>query len=141
MDKIELKLIPIIIIFFIPMSYKINLNVLNNAVLRGYTNDRNITLDKVMEMFNTRGPMDSRDREQNKKPQIVGNTFFPLINIDKQGVKELYEKFGLLDTLYPLTRSCESFTDDFSKHCGEYKDEQDVCWFCKERYWGFGRYV
>ena len=66
---------------------------------------------------------------------------FPLINIDKQGVKELYEKFGLLDTLYPLTRSCESFTDDFSKHCGEYKDEQDVCWFCKERYWGFGRYV
>ena len=96
---------------------------------------------EVMEMFNTRGPMDSRDREQNKKPQIVGNTFFPLINIDKQGVKELYEKFGLLDTLYPLTRSCESFTDDFSKHCGEYKDEQDVCWFCKERYWGFGRYV
>lgn len=95
---------------------------------------------EVQEQFDTRGPMDSRDRERDKKPQIRGNTFFPLINIDKQGVKELYEKFGVLDTLFPLTRSCESFTDDFSKHCGEYRDWKDHCWFCKERYWGFDRY-
>lgn len=95
----------------------------------------------VQEQFDTRGPMDSRDREQDKKEQRRGKVFFPLINIDKQGVRELYEKYNLMDTLFPLTRSCEAFTDDFSKHCGEYKDEISVCWFCKERLWGFGRYI
>jgi 7-cyano-7-deazaguanine synthase in queuosine biosynthesis len=34
--------------------------------------------------------------------------------------------------IFPITRSCESWTNDFSKHCGE-------CWWCKEREWGFGR--
>lgn len=94
----------------------------------------------VQEQFDTRGPGDARDREQSKKEQRRGKVFFPLINIDKKGVKELYETFGVLDSLFPLTRSCESFTDDFSKHCGEYKEWKDHCWFCKERYWGFDRY-
>ena len=97
---------------------------------------------EVMESFNTAGPQDDRNRLTDKKPQIGGGTiFFPLINIDKQGVRELYEKYNLMDTLFPLTRSCEAFTDDFSKHCGEYRDEISVCWFCKERLWGFGRYI
>lgn len=61
-----------------------------------------------------------------------GNTFSPLINIDKKGVAELYKHFNVLDSLFPLTRSCENWTDDFSSHCG-------VCWFCLERLWGFGR--
>lgn len=95
---------------------------------------------EVMNSFNTRGPMDDRNRQTDKKPQVNGNVFFPLINLDKKGVNELYETFDLLDELFPLTRSCEFFTDDFSKHCGEYIEEQDQCWFCKERYWGFGRY-
>lgn len=60
------------------------------------------------------------------------NRCLPLVNIDKQGVAELYRKFGLMDTLFPLTRSCENFTDDFTYHC-------DDCWFCAERKWGFGR--
>jgi 7-cyano-7-deazaguanine synthase in queuosine biosynthesis len=58
----------------------------------------------------------------------------PFRNIDKKGIAELYEKFGLLDTLFPITRSCELTTTDFSEHCG-------TCWFCEERKWGFGRYV
>jgi len=57
----------------------------------------------------------------------------PFRNIDKQGVAELYEKFGLTDTLFPITRSCEKHTTDFTAHCEE-------CWFCEERKWGFGRY-
>ena len=61
-----------------------------------------------------------------------GNVFSPLINIDKKGVAELYDHFGLMDTLFPLTRSCENWTDDFSAHCGK-------CWFCLERLWGFGK--
>lgn len=63
----------------------------------------------------------------------------PLRNINKKGTRELYEHFGVLDTLYPITRSCEMQTDSryfksFDDHCGR-------CWFCLERFWGFGRYV
>lgn len=57
----------------------------------------------------------------------------PFRNIDKKGIAEIYEKFGLTDILFPITRSCEDHTIDFSKHCG-------ICWFCEERKWGFGRY-
>jgi 7-cyano-7-deazaguanine synthase in queuosine biosynthesis len=56
----------------------------------------------------------------------------PLINFDKRDVAELYDYFGVRDTLFPLTRSCEMYTDNFSQHC-------DNCWFCAERKWGFGR--
>jgi len=55
----------------------------------------------------------------------------PLINFDKKDVAELYRYFDVTDTLFSLTRSCEKYTDDFSKHCGN-------CWFCAERKWGFG---
>lgn len=59
------------------------------------------------------------------------NRCLPLINFDKRDVAELYDYFGIRDTLFPLTRSCEKYTDDFSQHC-------DNCWFCAERKWGFG---
>ena len=80
------------------------------------------------------GPADDRSAGQYRQSVIDHKIFRPLINIDKKGVKELYEYFGVLDDLFPLTRSCEIFTDDFSKHC------EDKCWFCCERYWGFDRY-
>ena len=75
----------------------------------------------------------------------TGETFIPVVmyrpirNLDKRGVKELYDYFGVLDTLYPVTRSCEIRLDNklftgFDNHCGH-------CWFCLERFWGFGRYV
>lgn len=55
----------------------------------------------------------------------------PFMQHDKRGVAELYTTFGVLDQLFPLTRSCEEPTHDFSKHCGK-------CWFCLERKWGYG---
>lgn len=55
----------------------------------------------------------------------------PFMNHNKRGVAELYTTFGVLDDLFPLTRSCEEATTDFSKHCG-------TCWFCLERKWGYG---
>ena len=66
------------------------------------------------------------DRSPGEKLRSTKNgdntSFKPLVNIDKKGVAELYEILGVTDTLFPLTRSCEDFTDDFSKHCEE-------CWF------------
>ena len=93
----------------------------------------------VMESFNTQGPYDDRSPGQGH-PIRQNKVWKPLINIDKKGVKELYETLGVLDTLFPITRSCERRTDDFSQHCGEYIEFEHQCWFCKERYWGFGKY-
>lgn len=86
---------------------------------------------EVYESFNRRAP---DDRDQNViRPLKRNNAYRPLTNFNKQKVKQIYEQYDLLDTLFPLTRSCEKYTDDFNQHCGK-------CWHCQERYWGFGRY-
>ncbi len=75
-----------------------------------------------------------RQRGKEKKLYTNGLSTRPLINTDKKGVYEHYVTLGILEEIFPLTRSCEIHTTDFTHHCGE-------CWFCKERYWGFGRLV
>lgn len=79
-------------------------------------------------------PSDDRSKQETKRPYQNGRSYRPLINTDKRGVAELYRNLGVIDSLFPVTRSCEAYTSNFSKHCGK-------CWFCKERYWGFGRYI
>ena len=66
-------------------------------------------------------------------PVKRNSAYRPFVNIDKKGVAEVYQQLGLMDTLFPLTRSCEKYTDDFTRHCEE-------CWFCAERFYGFNRY-
>ena len=78
--------------------------------------------------------VDNRSRGTHKKPQHGIRWQRPLINIDKKAVFELYRDLGVLDELFPLTRSCEAHTKDFSQHCKQ-------CWFCKERFWAFNRYT
>jgi 7-cyano-7-deazaguanine synthase in queuosine biosynthesis len=59
----------------------------------------------------------------------------PFANLDKKGIAELYEHFNLMDTLFPITKSCEAKTYDWTTpHCG-------TCWWCHERQWGFGRLI
>lgn len=60
----------------------------------------------------------------------------PFSNIDKLKIAEIYATLGLLDTLFPLTRSCELKNPpiDFTGHCNN-------CWWCKERFWGFKRFI
>lgn len=55
----------------------------------------------------------------------------PLFDMNKKAVAQLYKDHELLDTLFPLTRSCESLVMT-SGHCGE-------CWWCEERQWAFGK--
>lgn len=84
----------------------------------------------------TKAPTDNRTRSIIKKEQFVfdGSKLLmkPLVNTDKKGVAEHYINNNVLEELFPLTRSCELRTHDFTKHCGE-------CWFCQERLWGFGK--
>ena len=80
------------------------------------------------------GLPDSRDRTDTPKQTVYGNKVFPFKNIDKKGIAELYEMHGLVDTLYPITRTCEDYSNDPDdvQHCGE-------CVWCQERLWGFGK--
>ncbi len=89
---------------------------------------------EISDTFGHPGPSDDRSPGWHRNTVIENKIFRPLINIDKKGVAELYDTLGVTDTLFPLTRSCEAVTSDFTEHC------KTGCWFCQERYWGFGRY-
>lgn len=54
-------------------------------------------------------------------------------NVDKKFVAGVYKENNLMDTLYPLTRSCVGTarqTDNFTKECRE-------CFWCHEKKWAF----
>jgi hypothetical protein len=74
-----------------------------------------------------------RIRQDELHPVKSYRSYRPLVNIDKKGVAELYDILGVRDTLFPLTRSCSAYTEDFTYHCGQ-------CWFCAERFYGFKKY-
>jgi len=94
----------------------------------------------VMESFNNK--MDIVDKTQ-RNPKIKKETFknkfyMPFYNINKQRIMDLYNHYGLIDNLYPITRSCEWTTDYDAPdpglgHCGK-------CWWCEERAWGSSNY-
>ena len=75
------------------------------------------------------------DRDPAKLRKVINISenwqfILPFTNIDKRRVMSIYRELGLLDALYPLTRSCRSITFRASTEpCG-------VCWSCKEREWG-----
>ena len=68
------------------------------------------------------------------------NKFYtPWANTNKKGIAKMYREENLMDSLFPITRSCEydptceyfdEIKDPQLEHCGE-------CWWCKEREWAF----
>ena len=54
----------------------------------------------------------------------------PFATSDKRWVAGQYEKYGLLDSLFPLTVSCVGNRDT---PCGS-------CFWCREKHWAFGAY-
>lgn len=61
------------------------------------------------------------------------NIHMPFTNSNKQEINLIYKKYDLIDSLFPITRSCESIdTQYINQHCG-------ICWWCQERQWAFGR--
>lgn len=57
--------------------------------------------------------------------------YTPFINLNKKDIAEMYKTLGIVDTLFPVTNSCEGDMVNFN-HCG-------VCWWCQEREWAFGK--
>lgn len=77
-------------------------------------------------------------RRSKKREEWVGlswrSVYKPFINKDKSYVKMMYEKYDVLDTLFPLTASCIGWpheTDNGQHPCR-------ICVWCKERLWAFG---
>jgi len=65
--------------------------------------------------------------------------YMPWANTDKKGIARMYRDENLIESLLPITRSCEydptceyfdNIKDPGLEHCGE-------CWWCKEKEWGF----
>lgn len=84
-----------------------------------------------------RGPDSKDNRNIVLDAWPTQNAYRPLVMLDKQGVADLYKHFGLMDTLFNETRSCEcsnaDLTNNFTTHC------ETECWWCYERGWGFGK--
>jgi 7-cyano-7-deazaguanine synthase in queuosine biosynthesis len=73
-----------------------------------------------------------KDRDPNIKKHFYSKKldfYSPFVNIDKLEIYKMYKELNLLDTLFPVTRSCESL-DISEGHCGR-------CWWCEERLWAF----
>ena len=78
-----------------------------------------------------------RDPEESRKSEVYGkhgDNFTPFANINKKGIAELYRRYDLMETLFPITKSCENRASRYLEmHC------EVGCWWCLERKWGFGR--
>ena len=108
----------------------------NKTITHVYTG---ITKDPPKSVTDTFNQTTTETHERD--PNLVRNTkdgigFTPWTNIDKKYLCKIYEKYNLLENLFPLTRSCEwikefNTPDPGMGHCGE-------CWWCEERQWGFG---
>jgi len=88
------------------------------------------------EMKNNNFLSEWRVQDRDNKNRKKRNTR-PFDLVDKKFISELYEQTGMLDILFPLTFSCEgdyNISKNYTTHCEE-------CWWCKERFWAFGRYV
>jgi 7-cyano-7-deazaguanine synthase in queuosine biosynthesis len=55
----------------------------------------------------------------------------PFFNMNKKNISAKYAELGLLNTLFPITKSCEDRSVP-KGHCGK-------CWWCLERKWAFGK--
>jgi hypothetical protein len=96
--------------------------------IMGHINGRDMTRD---------GPTDPEVMTCHYENNITVKQIIPFVNLNKKAVKKMYEHYNVMETLYPITYSCEKVLEVKNEpltHCG-------YCFFCLERKWGFGRIV
>ena len=63
----------------------------------------------------------------------------PWTNINKKVIAKMYKELNLLDSLFPITRSCEY--ENIFEHLKDVPDPGighcNNCWWCQERKWAF----
>ena len=86
-------------------------------------------------VFTSHGSEQSNRDPSTIKKEIEHDGFLyqPFVNKDKKTIADVYRQLNLMETLFPVTRSCEQIGKlEYYDHCGK-------CWWCEERQWGFGR--
>ena len=79
-----------------------------------------------------KGRDEKRDTVRSEKSENNGITYYmPFVKLTKKDIAKRYEDYGIRDSLFPLTVSCEAVEPP--RPCKK-------CWWCKERHWGFGEY-
>lgn len=116
---------------------------LNNSIHVLYSGETANPPADVLARFNGTQDADTIQRRDSNKVRSTyverefGRFCNPWLNIDKSKIAEIYKEYGLVDSLFPLTRSCETLDKELQAiqaHCG-------VCWWCEERQWAFSRLV
>lgn len=115
---------------FIPLTNFIKSN--NLTVM--YTAGTALPPDSDLANFVNNTPLYGIRNQNIKRPvyDTSGKFYTPWWNMDKKFVAGVYQEMGLVDTLFPITRSCEDLQLK-EGHCGR-------CWWCEERFWAFGKY-
>jgi len=98
----------------------------------GMTSNPPIKVMKRNKTFYNRAER-RRDPVSSIIPQFRNNCYSPFINVNKKFVADIYKKHNLMNSLYPLCRSCtgrEDVTNTYTKECHN-------CFWCYEKKWAF----
>ena len=72
-------------------------------------------------------------RDNPNKPELTYNVYQPFVNVNKKFVADIFRQEGLMEELYPITRSCvggANQTNNFTEWCWQ-------CFWCYEKAWAF----
>jgi hypothetical protein len=106
--------------------------------------EHGLDIEKVLEYIDSRDS--TRDIQEEKEimtvhydvddnTEVAVQQVIPFANADKSAVKQLYDHYNMIENLYSVTYSCEEAPATKTQplvHCGH-------CFFCLERWWGFGK--
>ena len=109
-------------------------DVYMNALSNSPSEEEMIKTPGFYEAFKKVGPEDRLPTEQKKtvsySTKLNLTILTPFINLNKQNLADIYEECGLMDNLFPLTKSCVARA---STPCYN-------CFWCYEKHWAFGMY-
>lgn len=118
-------------LFGLPIEYKSK--GLIDTLYTGITKNPPLSVSNSFLYPNTEHLNRDPDTVRSNKTDFV---YMPWTNLDKRDIAKIYRSHNLIDTLFPVTRSCEwtpkseGVPDPGMGHCGK-------CWWCEERQWGF----
>lgn len=112
-------------------SHIIGFLLQNNMIDHLFSGKTKNPSQKVMDTFIDKNPQKDRNNPTKKNIYKAPVETVPWAMVDKRLIMSQYQKYDLINTLLPITRSCEGdnlITKNFTKECGK-------CWWCEERKW------
>lgn len=126
----------------IQVSKVLQLNATASLLRNTYPNTMvldGMTLNPPINQMDELGFSHLAERRRNRSesgeiiPQRGAHIYRPYANVDKKFIADIYFKHNLMDSLFPLTRSCigtADITDNFTREC-------NTCFWCYEKKWAF----